>query len=202
MEMEKDSRTKLIEAAAPLFAQKGFAAVSIRELAEEAGVNSALISYHFNGKEGLYEAVLETHFSRIVEEIQTVEKMKLTPEERIAYYAKAVNRLHRQNPFLIRLLHSELTNPTNCFESVVKKYISQVYAFIHKSLEDGMASGQFYPNFNPAYAALSLAGIMNFYFIVKPLAEKLLPPSETQNESYLDQALSIYLNGVRRINYE
>ncbi|WP_425059934.1 HTH-type transcriptional regulator BetI [Sporomusa carbonis] len=200
--MEKDSRTKLIEAATSLFAKRGFTAVSIRELAETAGVNSALISYHFGGKEGLYEAVLEANFSRIAEAISAAEKMQLTPEARIRYYTKAVNVLHKQNPFLIRLLHTELTNPTACFETVIKKYLSQAYSFIYKSFAEGVASGYFSPTLDPAYAAISLAGIMNFYFIAKPLAQNFLPAAEDLDESYLNQALSIYLNGVRRINYE
>ena len=54
----QDAREKLLVAGTELFAKKGFAGVSIRELAIAAGVNSALISYHFGGKEGLYEAVI------------------------------------------------------------------------------------------------------------------------------------------------
>jgi DNA-binding transcriptional regulator YbjK len=46
--METSSQIKLIKAAAPLFAKKGFASVSIRELAEAAKVNGALISYYFS----------------------------------------------------------------------------------------------------------------------------------------------------------
>ena len=63
--MDKDTKSKLIEAAIPLFPQKGYAGVSIREIADAAGVNSASISYYFGGKEGLYEAVLESIFSQI-----------------------------------------------------------------------------------------------------------------------------------------
>lgn len=200
--MEKDTQTKLLLAATPLFAQKGFSAVSIRELSEAAGVNSALISYHFGSKEGLYEAVLESHFSRIIEAIDVAKKLNLVPEERIRYYAKAVNLLHKQYPYMIRLLHTELTNPTSCFETVIKKYINQVYLFLYQSFADGVESGYFSPALDPAYAAISLAGIMNFYFIVKPLAQKLLPNSEDHDDSYVAQALNIYLNGVRRINYE
>ena len=46
----RDAKDKLLAAGTELFAKKGFAGVSIRELAEAAGVNSALISYHFGGR--------------------------------------------------------------------------------------------------------------------------------------------------------
>jgi AcrR family transcriptional regulator len=49
-----ESREKLVEAAETLFSESGFDGVSIREIAEAAGVNIALIGYYFGGKEGLF----------------------------------------------------------------------------------------------------------------------------------------------------
>lgn len=53
------TREALIVAAEQVFALYGFNAAGTRQLAEAAGVNQALISYHFGGKEGLYLAVFE-----------------------------------------------------------------------------------------------------------------------------------------------
>ncbi len=53
-----ESRARIIEAAGRLFAARSFNGVSVRELARAAKVNAAAISYHFGGKEGLYESVL------------------------------------------------------------------------------------------------------------------------------------------------
>jgi AcrR family transcriptional regulator len=52
-----DSRARLMKAAEQLFAEKGVQAVSIRDIAAAAGVNSALIGYYFGGKEELFVAV-------------------------------------------------------------------------------------------------------------------------------------------------
>jgi AcrR family transcriptional regulator len=52
-----DSRTKLVDAATELFIQRGFRDVSIREIADAAGTNSALISYYFGDKEGLFRQI-------------------------------------------------------------------------------------------------------------------------------------------------
>jgi TetR/AcrR family transcriptional regulator len=175
--VDKDTPIKLIDAATPLFARKGFAAVSVRELAVAAGVNIAAVSYYFRGKEGLYQAVLEEQFTPI-----------------------AV--IHNQRPYLIRFLHSELTNPTPCFETVVKKYISQIFRFISSSLTQGVSSGQFKADLNIHYATLSLAGIMNFYFIAKPLFKEFMPLSEESDQEYTTQAFRIYLEGIRRTGHE
>ncbi len=55
------TRMKLLDAAAALFADKGFQAVSIRQIALEAGVNSALVSYHFGSKQALFEEIIRIY---------------------------------------------------------------------------------------------------------------------------------------------
>lgn len=57
---ELDTKERLLKAAKDLFVRKGFSGVSIREIAREADANSALISYYFGDKEGLFKGVLES----------------------------------------------------------------------------------------------------------------------------------------------
>src|SRR5262249_33488233 len=54
-----DRRTALVEAAMPLFARKGFAATTVKDIAEAAGVSEALLYKHFRSKTELYQAILE-----------------------------------------------------------------------------------------------------------------------------------------------
>lgn len=59
-----DTRTRLIESAIQHFAAKGFDGAGIRDIAKSANANSALVAYHFCGKEGLYLEVLKAIFAR------------------------------------------------------------------------------------------------------------------------------------------
>jgi AcrR family transcriptional regulator len=54
-----DARVRLLEAAYDLFVRKGFSGVSIREIADAAATNSALISYYFGDKQGLFREVFK-----------------------------------------------------------------------------------------------------------------------------------------------
>lgn len=56
---KQTSQRKLLRAAADAFAAQGYDGASTRAIADRAGVNIALIAYHFGGKDGLYDAVLE-----------------------------------------------------------------------------------------------------------------------------------------------
>lgn len=55
--VSEESRERLLRAARNLFCQKGYVGTSIREIAREAEVNSALIKYYFGDKEGLFRHV-------------------------------------------------------------------------------------------------------------------------------------------------
>lgn len=56
--MRRDTRDRILDAAARLFAGPEAAGISLRAVAREAGVNSALIHYHFGSRDGLFEAVI------------------------------------------------------------------------------------------------------------------------------------------------
>jgi len=199
--VEKDARTKLLETATLLFAQKGFNAVSIRELAWTASVNSALISYYFKSKDGLYQEVLEEQFVLIAQLLKEVENLPPTsPTERIKMYAKNIASIHQQRPFLTRFIISELINPTPCLEAVIKKYISRLFYFLHATFEEGISKGEFKPGLNREFATVSLAGIMNFFFISKPILQEFTLSSEKVGEEYVSQALDTFLNGILRRN--
>lgn len=59
------TRAALIEAAAAIFAEKGFEAGSIRSITQRAGANIAAVTYHFGGKDGLYREVLRAMIAKL-----------------------------------------------------------------------------------------------------------------------------------------
>lgn len=197
---DKDSRDKLIEVATALFARKGFAGVSIREATDAAGVNSALISYYFGGKEGLYTTILERHFDQIREKLADVRSRQLDPLARIKFYISTVVSIHKQNPCLLRLLLGEITNPTPFFEPVVKNTILQISSYLRETFREGVSQGVFRAELNPEIAVVALAGMINFYFLSRPISADFLPLGDSTDEEFTRQAVTIFLSGVSRQN--
>ena len=76
-----DRRQQLLDVAEGLFAQKGYEAVSIRDLAKEAKVNIAMVSYYFGSKEKLFEALIESKIPRTRERLETLASSDLNPWE-------------------------------------------------------------------------------------------------------------------------
>jgi AcrR family transcriptional regulator len=64
--------TRLLDIAEALFSEHGYAITTVRDIATRAKVNQALISYHFQNKKGLFNAVFERRASIILEERNTL----------------------------------------------------------------------------------------------------------------------------------
>ena len=60
---QETTREKILAAATEIFAAKGFLRATVREICAKAKVNLALVNYHFESKEKLYEAVVEQRTS-------------------------------------------------------------------------------------------------------------------------------------------
>lgn len=196
--MEKDTRDKLIGAGEKLFSERGLSGVSIRELSQEAGTNSALISYYFGGKEGLYAAILEKQFSPIGLLLDSVLGIKISPTEKITKYAQGVAMVHEKMPFFTKFFMGEIINPSRFFEPLIQKYIQRAYGFLTETLHAGIACGEFREEMDVNSAALALAGMMNFYFIARPISQHFVPGGILQGERFVVQAVEIFLRGVKK----
>lgn len=195
----RDAKEKLLEAGTALFAEKGFAGVSIRELAETAGVNSAMISYYFGGKEGLYEAVIMTQYERLIAKFEAIAVSPAAVHEKIRMYAEVIRLNHTEDqPLMARLIQGELSSPTSCMEKVIRKYTTRLAQLVSGILREGMQTGQLRDDIEPIFAALSLAGMLNFFFILREVTKTVIPDIAGRDSEFVEAALKIYLKGMGR----
>lgn len=99
-----ETQERLIEAAETLFAEKGFEAVSLRDITAQAGANVAAVNYHFGGKENLINAVMSRHAMPInTERIELLDA--LLARERAPSVREVVSAFLR--PMMSRILAEE-----------------------------------------------------------------------------------------------
>lgn len=199
--MEQDARMKLIEAAMPLFPQKGYAGVSIREIAESAGVNSASISYYFGGKEGLYAAILEHMFSQIDQIVFEDAATKSDPENFAHNFALKAVAMHGKFPYLVRYLYMEMMHPTKFSDTIIKEQLTKIFRYLSGGIERAIQEGIFRPDLDVGFAALSLSATINMFYIVAPMRHRIMQ-RDNEEVAYVEQAVELFLNGARRQNHE
>jgi TetR/AcrR family transcriptional regulator, regulator of cefoperazone and chloramphenicol sensitivity len=86
------TRAQIIEVAGRVFADKGFAAATGKEICEQAGVNAAAISYHFGGMVNLYHEVLREAYHTMVtlDAFNRLEEQDAGPEQRLRALCDAI----------------------------------------------------------------------------------------------------------------
>ncbi len=104
-DLSQEVKQRLVEAATLLFAEKSFDGVGIREIAAKAQANSAMVAYHFGGKEGLYLQVLRAGFLRCPSQVAELDPIPEPGHPQARELALAGLQAH------IRVFVSELLLP-------------------------------------------------------------------------------------------
>ncbi len=123
-----DTRQRLIQAAAVLFAAEGYENVTVREICKASNANVAAINYHFGDKAGLYRAVITVAIASMLETNELSQKAGegLSPEEQIRGFVRVfVGRLNGDGPtaWIHRLMAREFERPTEALDQVMTQVV-------------------------------------------------------------------------------
>jgi len=196
------TRTRLLDAAAGLFAVQGFHSTTVREIAALAGVNLAASNYHFGSKRALYLAVLREHFAKV--EAQMRQRGAAPGQLELAHLSDAelrsVFRTRVQTmvdvvvgppPDVYALLmQREMTDPSEAMPVIVKEFIrpmmDELEAIVAR-LAPGLSRAAV------TRCAFSIVGQALFYRFAMPAVLRIL--GERRYTSGLTSALSEHITG-------
>lgn len=121
-----DTRQRLIDASAPLFADRGFQNVTVREICTASAANVAAVNYHFGDKAGLYRAVVTFAIETMLETNELSQRAGdgLSPEEQLRGFVRVfVSRLTGEGPnaWIHRLMAREMERPTDVLDQVMQQ---------------------------------------------------------------------------------
>ena len=94
------TKKKILQSAAELIAQHGFAMTSNKAIAEAADVDLASINYHFKGRDGLYQAILTEAHRQYFDEQDLIDLVasNLSPEDKLGmFFEKLVVKFRSGN---------------------------------------------------------------------------------------------------------
>jgi AcrR family transcriptional regulator len=107
--MERSTRERVLDASEALFAERGFAATSLGEIADDVGIRTPSLYKHFESKQALYEAVVERLLSPFIATLVELLERPLTPDQ-AEKNLLTIARLYSRTPNLARLVqHAALT---------------------------------------------------------------------------------------------
>lgn len=192
------TRQALLAAGAALFSERGFDGVPIEDLAHRAGVNKALISYHFGSKRGLYTAVLTSAFRAIAERLQAIEHAGQGARETLHRLLQAFDALRRERPDFPTLFLREVL--ASGLDPAVAPYLLEIIAVVRRLAERGAREGVFRP-VDPLKLHFGLVGALVFFLATEParrriLSERRVPFAMTDFPSFLRYLEDLTLRGL------
>ncbi|EKZ4777409.1 MULTISPECIES: TetR/AcrR family transcriptional regulator [Bacillota] len=96
---------RIITAAFEIISTRGYANVSMRDIADKAGVVLSQLNYYFKNKEGLFKEVVRIMIGKYLQEIESSLVAEESPKERIKSLINYFRKMLKYNPELFRLLY-------------------------------------------------------------------------------------------------
>lgn len=164
MSSKRDSTPdQLIHAAQHLFAEKGFKATTIQDIAGEAGVNVSLVSYHFNGKEGLFRACIEQHATTRLEVANNLLTPAKSPEEfrvRLTMFIDEMLLYHVEHPDICTILQRELSSELPLIRDIFEQTFLKAFNCLVQFFAAAQTAGFLVEWMNPLLSATNLYGAL------------------------------------------
>jgi len=144
IEPEAGARERLLGAALTLFNDKGYAAASVREIVEAAGVTKPVLYYYFGNKEGLYLELMRNSYGTFEELAAQTVAAGGSAKERIVRFCSVLFDASLERLPEVRLIYAVYFGPpqgTPQFD--LEAYFVRMMELVHRLVREGSAKGEF-----------------------------------------------------------
>jgi len=169
---QQDLKIQILDTAEELFADNGYAATSIRRIADRSGVNPALVHYYFGNKKSLLQSVVE----RAVEPLGlAIAEMKKKPEVSPVEIANLLISMVANHPNMPRLLIREVFLPGGEMQQYFTDHMApRLGGALPALLSREKSAGRLQQDSDPAISAMLILAVCIFPYIARALAEPVL----------------------------
>lgn len=178
---------KIKTAARIIFHKKGFAATRTRDIAEEAGINLALLNYYFRSKEKLFDIIMMESLQGFFQSMMTVfNNEDNSLDDKVELFANNyIDFLHKQPDIPLFVLSELRTNPASLISKMnIKDFLMKSH-FI-KQFQEQIKKGKIAP-IHPMHFLINMVGLVVFPFIGSPILKNLGGLKEEEFQELMTQ---------------
>lgn len=157
------TEAKLLDTATQVFLKSGFSGARVEDIAERAGVNKAMIYYHFGSKRGLYQTVLLRLFQGVLDEVERSSQSAPDARMRLVAFYSGVARVFSERPALPSLMLREIIGGGENMEAEAARALAGILRFVEKTVEAGVADGSI-RRVHPLLVHLSVMAPLAVYY--------------------------------------
>jgi AcrR family transcriptional regulator len=196
-----DKQIQIMEAAEKLFAEQGFAGTSVRDIAEAAHVNLAMISYYFGSKEKLMEAMFHHRGSDFKIQLENILQNKnLSPLQKVEKLIDDyIERIFKKQCFHKIMTREQMANSSGPITDQIYQLKQRNFSLIKELINEGQKAGDFKKNVDISFLMMTLTGTSSQLITAQPYYRRInnlesMPDEEF--EKLMKKKLSNYLKNV------
>ena len=201
---DRETRERLLKAAAQLFADRGFKKVTVRDICRTARANVAAVNYHFGDKGGLYREVLQLAIEtmRSTTDAARAAGRGLPAEDRLREYirvslCRAANSSGSQ--WISRLIYREMNDPTPAFDTLVEQGIRPRLDDLSAIVAEMLGCAADHPRVLQCVTSIHAQWML---FVPNPIGSRLRPKVLARSDDAVQMAAHIAefsLAGIRAV---
>ena len=165
--LKQEMREQILRSAEQVFAEKGFAASKIEEIAGRAGVAVGTIYLHFGSKDDLYFTLLNTRIDYLFSVRDKSVSGPMSALEKIRRLTETELELNEENQLFFKIFIQETSGfeqgiEYNLGSKIMERYRGHI-EFLSEIFKRGMADGEFADHLDPLNLAVALQGMINAF---------------------------------------
>ncbi|MFI0491026.1 TetR/AcrR family transcriptional regulator [Flavobacterium sp.] len=177
---------KIFNAARIVFQKKGFAGARMQEIADEAGINKAMLHYCFKSKELLFKAIFMNAFGQLAPQINEIFNSKDTVFDKITKFTHSYISFVVLNPYLPQFVIQEMNNNPEFVMAFLKNENRPNPAVLIAQIEKEIADG-IIKHINPKQLLLDVFSMTVFPFAAKMMVKGMIQISDAEFNQMMEE---------------
>jgi AcrR family transcriptional regulator len=190
---------KLLVAASELMIARNATDVSLSDIAQQSGVNAALVKYHFGNKDGLLLALLARDAATETANLEYLLAQPITPTAKLKLHIAGIMKAYYRFPYMNRLIHLLLhESSAEAADEVAKFFVAPLLDFHRRLLAEGVAAGEF-RRVDPVLFYTSLIGACDHLFFGRHAISRAVgvgPVTDEVCRDYVAHVEMMLLGGI------
>ena len=196
-----DKQVQIMDAAEELFAENGFDGTSVRDIAEQAGVNLAMISYYFGSKEKLMEALFKYRGEFIKMQLENIlqNKQMSSMQKMEMLIDNYITRIMSKQCFHKIMSRAQMTNSGGITSKLIYKMKKTNMELFTQLIQEGQKSGEFKKKIDVQMVMVTLVGTVSHLVTSQHYFKELndlQSLSEEEFQAHIKKKLTSYLKSL------
>jgi len=167
-----NTEQKILLAAKKIFVEKGLEGARMQEIADEAGINKALLHYYFRSKDKLFDGVFKEAFASLLPSILSLLKQDIPLFEKIRLFTSQYIEIFKENHYIPGFVLHELNrNPKRIIDLISTVGIKP--EIFMKQVEEEVEKGTIQP-IDPRDLIVNMLAMCIFPFVAAPILKNII----------------------------